>query len=152
MLLHIHNSNLIENIDDPEEDAQSLEAWAYLTTRKKLTHDVILKVQKLITKNQEDLRPQEKGYYRDVAKVNVYVADRIAPAWWLVNGLMDNWLLDFQKMTPKQAHIRFEKIHPFADGNGRTGRMLMWWQERKLGLEPTLIDVKDRSGYFSWFQ
>src|SRR4051812_46882514 len=117
ILFYIHQSNLIEDIDDAEADAQGCEAWAYLIQQKKLTHDVIRQTHKIITMSQEDLMPNERGYYRDMAKVNVYVNSKCAPLWWLVNGLMTNWLLDYQNLTPIEAHIRFEHIHPFVDGN-----------------------------------
>ncbi len=150
---HITHSNLIESIDDPEADALSIEAWAYLIEQKKLTHDVIKKVQGMITEYQRDeLAPHERGWYRDMARLNVYVGDHTAPAWHLVRPMLDNWLLDYKNMTPKKAHIRFEYIHPFVDGNGRTGRMLMWWHERQLGQPPTFIDVKDRETYYGWFK
>jgi hypothetical protein len=78
--------------------------------------------------------------------------ERVMPPWTLVKGLMDNWLLDYRDLGPKNAHIRFERIHPFVDGNGRTGRMLMWWHERMLGLEPTLIKAEEKEKYYEWFK
>lgn len=152
MLLHIYNSNLIENIDDPEADAQSCEAWAYLLQQKELTPDIICKLQKMITLSQADLMPNERGYYRDMAKVNVYMSGSVPPLYHMVKPLMDNWLLDYKELPPLAAHIRFEKIHPFVDGNGRTGRMLMWWQERQAGLEPTLIKYEERDKYYELFK
>lgn len=151
MLKYITNSNLIEDIDDPEADAQSIEAWAYLIQQKSLSHEVICKVQEMITHYQAGLLPTECGHYRDVNKVNVYVGNHLAPTWGLIKHMMDNWLLEYKNMTPKDAHVRFEYIHPFLDGNGRTGRMLMWWHERMIGKEPTLIDIKDRANYYKWF-
>ena len=60
----------------------------------------------------------------------------------------------WQELEPKDMHVRFEKIHPFVDGNGRTGRMLMWLHEYWLGREPTLIrsNEADRHYYYQWFR
>lgn len=151
MIEHIHNSNLIENIDNSDEDAQSLEAWAYLISRQALSHHVIQRVQKIITLNQTDLQPDQRGYYRDQSQTNVHVGNHAVPKWPLVHPLMHNWLLDYPKLTPKESHIRFEHAHPFVDGNGRTGRMLMWWIEKQKGIEPTLIDFAKRDEYYKWF-
>ena len=73
----------------------------------------------------------------------------------ILHYLMDNWFQDmiqYRKKDPKEMHIRFEKIHPFADGNGRTGRMLMWWHEIKLEREPTLILNAEKEKYYKWFE
>lgn len=155
MFDHIHNSNLIENIDDADEDEQSLAAWDYLCGQKNLSHAAIKETQRLITSNQTDLPNSDKGEYRSVSKTNVWIGRRAAPGWELVALLMDNYLLDMSNLRaadPKAMHIRFENIHPFRDGNGRTGRMLMWWHERALGLEPTLIRFEDRPAYYRWFK
>ncbi|MDY0364394.1 MAG: Fic family protein [Arcobacteraceae bacterium] len=44
-------------------------------------------------------------------------------------------------------HIEFEKIHPFADGNGRIGRLLMAWQFIQNDLVPPLILNEQRREY-----
>jgi len=145
----IHESNLIEGIDDPKEDKQSMVAWKWLKRQKKIGHYEILKVQKMITINQTNLFSNERGYYRDLAKVNVTVGGHVPPNYNLVPCLMDNWVLDFQdSVEPMEMHIRFEKIHPFVDGNGRTGRMLLWYHENKLGITPTLIKSEERYEYY----
>lgn len=148
---HIHQSNLIEGYDSVEHDATSDVAWGYLVRQEKLTHEVIKNVQMIIVAPQE-LDILEVAEYRDTTKRNATVGNQAAPLWPMVKGLMDNWLLDYKKMTPKQAHIRFEKIHPFCDGNGRTGRMLMWWQQIKIGEEPLLLVAKDKEEYYKWFR
>lgn len=141
----IEQSNLIENVTDPREVTQSLKAWRYLENKQEVTNEVVLKVHSVI---MDRLWHEIAGEYR---RVNVQVGNRFCPSWHAVPILMDEWLLNFRKMTPKQAHIEFEKVHPFRDGNGRTGRMLMWWQERSLGLEPTLIKFSERFRYYRWF-
>ena len=44
-------------------------------------------------------------------------------------------------------HHKFEKIHPFMDGNGRTGRMIMNYILLKYNLPPTIIHKKTRNEY-----
>ncbi len=148
---HIHQSNLIENIDDLGFDEQSMYAWNYLKDVKKLTEKDVRTVQKMITLLQKDMQPHWRGYYRDVSGQEVFIGGRQAPAAQMTPHLMKNWLLDYRGKMPKQSHIDFEYIHPFVDGNGRTGRMLMWWHEMQLGKEPTLIKFDERQEYYGWF-
>jgi len=50
------------------------------------------------------------------------------------------------------AHIDFERIHPFADGNGRTGRMLIMWQALRALATPIIIEVGQRPSYIGALQ
>lgn len=62
------------------------------------------------------------------------------------NSVVDNELLS------KTLHIVFEKIHPWMDGNGRTGRIFMNWHRIKiLGLPLKTIKYEDRFDYYKWF-
>ena len=45
-------------------------------------------------------------------------------------------------------HAKFENIHPFADGNGRTGRLAMNYMLLLNGHPPIIIHVEDRKGYY----
>ncbi len=145
----IRESNLIEGITGEKEIDQSIVAWYYLMDLlMPLTHQAVRKTQKIITINQANLSPGERGYYRDMAQVNVRVGTYFPPDYSQVAQLMDSWLKQYEDLGPWEAHKRFEAIHPFADGNGRTGRMLMWWHEIREGLEPTLIRAKDRQDYY----
>lgn len=150
MKQHIRESNLIEEVDDPKEDKQSMKAWEYLKDRQIVNHKSLLKTHRLITVNQ--LPPEVSGEYRDCM---VSVGGRLCPAPYMAHQLIHNWLWDMMEhwdtLDPKEMHVRFETIHPFVDGNGRTGRMMMWWHERKQGKKPTLLKADERWEYYKWF-
>lgn len=45
-------------------------------------------------------------------------------------------------------HARFERIHPFSDGNGRTGRLLLFVQALQAGLMPPLVLKERKRAYY----
>lgn len=153
----IKHSNLIEGIDDREQDVQSLIAWEWLVTQDVLSHHTVCKLQKLITLKQSNLVGAQRGYYRDMTATNVQVGGYVAPKYQEVEGLMAKWLEDEPLGDPKLSHIAFETIHPFVDGNGRTGRMLYYWRlmrRNEYGMLPPakIIKLEDRQAYYDWFR
>jgi Fic family protein len=152
---YVHESNLIEGIDSEQADTDGQEAWRHLLSRtynhKPLTHAIIQKLQEELTTSQE-MSSFWRGVYRDRNRVRVQVGGVEALKPEHVGRAMDEWLELYSTRSPYENHVAFEKIHPFADGNGRTGRMLMWYQEYRAGLKPTLIRYSDREEYYNWFR
>ncbi len=50
-----------------------------------------------------------------------------------------------------QFHLAFEAIHPFIDGNGRTGRLIMNFELIRHGFLPVDIKYTDRQKYYEAF-
>ena len=80
------------------------------------------------------------------------------PDWTQVPSLVQDWVKELAHLTSEEVpiaetlalhHAAFERIHPFFDGNGRTGRLLMNLVLVRLGYPPTLIRLRDRDRYLS---
>lgn len=150
-LTHIRESNRIEGITDEGEIPKSIKAWNYLSAQPLLTSGVIKHVHRIILEGL--LPPADAGEWR---RRNVMVGGRMCPHWAEVPDLMSNWITNgwtrgLDKLLTKEEHVRFETIHPFIDGNGRVGRMLMWYHEGRVGRYPLLIRYEDRFDYYDWF-
>lgn len=160
---YAHESNLIEGFDDPKADEAIIEAWRLLgnlandykqaikSDKAMVNNRIICRVHEVVVSHQDNQLSIWPGVYRDRSRVNVTIGGRpgLAPA--LIPAAMEKWLAELWDNSPRENHIAFEKIHPFIDGNGRVGRLLMWWQEQQLEQTPTLVRDAEKQAYYEWF-
>lgn len=141
---------MIEQVTDPAQTERGLELWDRLVQdRPNFSEELVLDIHRSIMSGL--LHPRNVGNYRHVW---VRVGYRICPDPTQVPHLMRKWLAGmdgYYELEPTEMHIQFELIHPFIDGNGRTGRMLMWYHQHLLGQPPRLITYEDRFDYYEWF-
>jgi Fic family protein len=79
----------------------------------------------------------------------------VPPSWVEVPAVMADWVASLGSIaesdTPIEAiaaaHAGFERAHPFLDGNGRTGRLLMNLLLVRLGYPPAVIYTRDHNRY-----
>ena len=101
-------------------------------------------------------QPRDRGVYRRIPVV-ITGAVHTPPQPYLVGPQMEAWVRDLNatQMHPLVAaalfHIRFEAIHPFVDGNGRTGRLLANFILMRSGYLPVSIKYEDRVAYYEAF-
>ena len=100
--------------------------------------------------------PLDRGRYRSVP-VRILGASHEPPQPYMVPPLMEEWVASLRetKAHPLVAaavmHIKFEAIHPFIDGNGRTGRLLANYILMRSGYLPINIKYADRRAYYEAF-
>ena len=161
-------SNAIERVFDDVSFEQAVLAWKYISKVKKMTAGHILEMHKILMLHQ-DLEKNEKGYFRTVP---VWVGGREGLYSALIPAAVDQWVLNandlvengkkepdvWKERMVKLHHVTYEEIHPFVDGNGRTGRLLMNWERRRLGLPICIIHADwpeiggEQQSYYKWFR
>lgn len=105
---------------------------------KKIRHDDLFELHLILAGDVMD--QGQAGRYRSInVRVGTYVPPSPAEVSGLMFELLEWWSRDARKLSPVLSsailHYRFEAIHPFADGNGRTGRALALWELYRRGFD-----------------
>ena len=103
-------------------------------------------------------RPSDKGVYRRIP-VMILGAHNEPPQPYLVSIQMEKLMRDYSSKENKvheiekiaRFHLVFEGIHPFIDGNGRTGRLILNLEIMKNGYPPISVKFTDRKKYYECF-
>jgi Fic family protein len=101
-------------------------------------HEEVFELHRILA--AEVMDQGEAGRYRSIGvRVGRHVPPPPSDVSALMMELLDWWRDDSVKLSPVLSssilHYRFEEIHPFADGNGRTGRALALWDLYRRGFD-----------------
>ena len=142
-------------IDDIIETVNHFECFDYMleVATEKLTEDIIKQFHYLIKKNTSDSRKDwfQVGDYK--LKPNMVGDKRTVPPK-KVAGEMAKLLTDYAQIEDVtfedivELHYHFESIHPFQDGNGRVGRMIMFKECLRWDITPFFIDEQHKLFYY----
>ena len=135
------------------------EAFYYIVDivkdKKEINQSIIKQIHSLVLMDQ----PQDKGVYRKVPVI-ISGSSHTPPQPYLIEKQMEDLMLEFESWkNEKHAieqvalfHLKFESIHPFIDGNGRTGRLLVNLLLMQNGYPPINIKFTDRKKYYDCFE
>lgn len=157
------HSNWIENEYSLQALKQSIEAFEYLNNVK-INTTTIQECHRILLNG---MLKKDLGVYRSCGiRIGGEIKSNIGPKKIndLINKWCDNWICgdgnmayemgeDYTWEYIKKAHIEFENIHPFIDGNGRIGRIIMNTQALGQNLEPMVITIgEEQNVYYKWFR
>lgn len=172
----LRESNAIEGVFDEKCLAAALDAWDYLMTKDEMTLAVVRQTHQILMRDREawddDMASvmglEGIGRFRTMM---VYIGNKPALNAVKIEEYLENWCASmnseglrnvpdhvtdppaFREQNSRSLHIEYELIHPFMDGNGRTGRMFMNWWRLKANLPLLVIHVGDEQmAYYKWFE
>ncbi len=143
-------------IDDLVETTNHFKCFDYIldTVNEPLTEDYIKKLHSLLksgtSSEHNPIAPvgRYKVLQNEVGQIATTDVDRTEDemlALMIGYGLKEN--KDLAYLT--SFHAQFEQIHPFADGNGRVGRLILYKECLKEGITPFIVDDLNKASYYS---
>lgn len=145
------NKTLTEQLEAKNHQTALDYLFGYIAKKGKINENLILKLHSIL---MNGIRP-DAGMYRNHA-VRILGVSLPTANYMRVPEMIKSVIFDAKK-TKKDivsisanVHSRFEQIHPFSDGNGRIGRLIMTAMLLKANLAPAIIHQQQKQLYYTY--
>ena len=145
----------VASVDDILETANHFKLVDYMldVAEEKLTEEMIKEFHKILKEGTSDSRKEwfNVGEYKKLANEAGNMQTSLPKNVVKDMAKLMEWYNSLEKITIKQIiefHYRFERIHPFQDGNGRVGRIIAFKECLKNNIVPFIILDKDKLFYY----
>jgi hypothetical protein len=112
-------------------------------------HHLAMALVWLVAPHPDATDAEAPGSYRQ-HDIHPFEAGMTPPSWALVPAEVEAWVL--RAVVLAELHNGFERVHPFLDGNGRTGRLVLNLALVRLGYPPVVILKSQRERYLKAMQ
>ena len=154
MNMEVSRNVSVREVFEAKNLAQVFEYIKGKISSENVNKDLILFLHKMLISNIDE---SVAGRFRKQYEY-VRVGTHIAPAPEHVSAMIDTALLEYSGNVSEyfldkigKFHLEFEHIHPFCDGNGRIGRVLVNYHLLQLGFPPIIIRDKEKTLYYKSF-
>mgnify|MGYP005805696685 CR=1 FL=1 len=145
----------VASVDDILETANHFKLVDYMldVAEEKLTEEIIKEFHKILKEGTSDSRKEwfNVGDYKKLANEAGNMQTSLPKNVVKDMAKLMEWYNSLEEITIKEIiefHYRFERIHPFQDGNGRVGRIITFKECLKNNIVPFIILDKEKLFYY----
>jgi len=149
--ISISNKTIIEQLEAKNHQAAIIYMFNFISQRKRIDENFILKLHSILMNGIIN----NAGLYRNhnvrIVGSNLPTANYIS-----IPNLMSKLILEINSKEKNiislssRIHSNFEQIHPFSDGNGRIGRILLSAMLLKKNYPPAIIKQEEKQYYYTY--
>jgi Fic family protein len=154
MEMEISRNVSVREVFEAKNLGRVLEYIRNKSVEPELSKELILLVHRMLMGNINDAiagRFRKKGEY---VRVGTHIAPAPEHVQRMIESIISDYFADLSAyFTDKIArfHLDFETIHPFCDGNGRMGRVIINYQLARFGFPNIIIRDKEKQTYYEAF-
>lgn len=176
----VYNSNAIENstltISETEKILLNMEVSRNVSVRevfeaknlaqvfgyikqkiseKNIDKEFILLLHRMLISNIDEGIAGRFRKQHEYVRVGTYIAPAPEHIEDMINSILLEYLGNYSSYFLEKIakfHLDFEHVHPFCDGNGRIGRVLINYQLTQLGFPPIIVRDKEKAVYYKSFE